>query len=354
LNFDINNDGISDETNIQGRFLSENELNFTNEKPYVIYGYAGVANNNILSIDKGARVHFHSNSGIIVTSGGSIQVNGEYSQDQETLENEVIFEGDRLESSFENIPGQWGTIWLFSGSVNNIINYSTIKNSTIGIYTEDQLNTNNNQLIINNSKIYNSSNFGIFAKSSSVTASNLVINKSGQSSFAATYGGEYDLTHCTITNFWNNSFRQFPSLLITNYWIDSDGEILNNSNLNFNISNSIISGNENIEFLVEQYDDTNLNFKFKNCMIKFNDFNDIFTGQGNYNFSNLEKYENIFLNLNADFKNEYNNELFILQNSEVINLADEILAAIYPLDILNINRENSPDLGAYQHITIND
>ena len=89
-------------------------------------------------------------------------------------------------------------------------------------------------------------------------------------------------------------------------------------------------------------------------MIKFNDFNDIFTGQGNYNFSNLEKYENIFLNLNADFKNEYNNELFILQNSEVINLADEILAAIYPLDILNINRENSPDLGAYQHITIND
>ncbi|MBC8398304.1 MAG: hypothetical protein H8E16_14545, partial [Flavobacteriales bacterium] len=41
LNFDINNDGISDETNIQGRFLSENELNFTNEKPYVIYGYAG-------------------------------------------------------------------------------------------------------------------------------------------------------------------------------------------------------------------------------------------------------------------------------------------------------------------------
>ena len=35
LNFDINNDGISDETNIQGRFLSENELNFTNEKPII-------------------------------------------------------------------------------------------------------------------------------------------------------------------------------------------------------------------------------------------------------------------------------------------------------------------------------
>ena len=158
----------------------------------------------------------------------------------------------------------------------------------------------------------------------------------------------------TITNFWNNSFRQFPSLLINNYWIDNDGEILNNSNLSFNITNSIISGNENIEFLVEQFDDTNLNFKFKNCMIKFNDYNDIFTGQDNYDFSNSEKYENLFLNLNADFKNEYGNELFILQNSEVINLGDEDLAAIYPLDILNINRENSPDLGAYQYIIIDD
>ena len=114
------------------------------------------------------------------------------------------------------------------------------------------------------------------------------------------------------------------------------------------------TGNENIEFLIEQFDDSNLNFKFKNCMMKFNDYNDIFTGQNNYDFLNLEKYENIYLNLNTDFKNEYNNELFILQNSEVINLGDQQLAAIYPLDLLNINRENSPDLGAYQHVIIED
>jgi len=354
LDFDTNNDGVSEETNIQGRFLSDDELNFTNEKPYVIYGYAGVASNNILTVDKGARIHFHSNSGILVTGGGSIQVNGQFSENQEAMENEVIFEGDRLETNFENNPGQWGTIWLYKGSVNNTVNFATIKNSTIGIYAENQLNDNNNQLIINNSKIYNSSNFGILAKSSSITASNLVINKSGQSSFAATYGGNYNLTHCTITNFWNNSFRQFPSLLVNNYWIDNDGEILNNPNLIFNISNSIISGNENIEFLIEQYDDSALNFKFKNCMIKFNDFNDIFTGESNYDFSNINKYDNIYLNLNTDFKNEYNNELFILQNSEVINLGNQQEAMIFPYDLLNINRINSPDLGAYQHILIDD
>ena len=116
----------------------------------------------------------------------------------------------------------------------------------------------------------------------------------------------------------------------------------------------LIDGKKSIEFLIEQFDDSNLNFKFKNCMMKFNDYNDIFTGQNNYDFLNLEKYENIYLNLNTDFKNEYNNELFILQNSEVINLGDQQLAAIYPLDLLNINRENSPDLGAYQHVIIED
>ena len=53
---------------------------------------------------------------------------------KELLENEVIFEGDRLEPIFEDVPGQWGTIWLFDGSVNNEINYTTIKNSSIGLY----------------------------------------------------------------------------------------------------------------------------------------------------------------------------------------------------------------------------
>jgi hypothetical protein len=141
---------------------------------------------------------------------------------------------------------------------------------------------------------------------------------------------------------------------VNNYWIDNNGEILNNPNLNFNISNSIIYGNENIEFLVEQFDDTNLNFKFQNCLVKFNDINNNLSNEINYDFSNINNYENIYFNLNPDFKNGYNNELFILQNSEAINLGNSQQALLFPLDILNINRVDSPDLGAYQHIIIND
>lgn len=54
LTFDIDGDGDDDETSIQGRFLTDSELNFTNEKPYVIYGYAAVDEGKTLNIEAGA------------------------------------------------------------------------------------------------------------------------------------------------------------------------------------------------------------------------------------------------------------------------------------------------------------
>ena len=92
---------MDDETTLQGRFLEHEEFTFTNEKPYVIYGYAGVNNGQTLTMEAGTRVHFHADSGIIVTNGGTLNINGELSTDPEALENEVILEGDRLEPLFK-------------------------------------------------------------------------------------------------------------------------------------------------------------------------------------------------------------------------------------------------------------
>jgi len=108
------------------------------------------------------------------------------STDDELLENEIIFEGDRLEPGFSEVPGQWQTIWLFSGSTDNKFDYTTIKNSTVGILVDGNQD-DSSKLQINNSQIYNSSNFGVLGRATAITAENLVINKSGQSSFAATY-----------------------------------------------------------------------------------------------------------------------------------------------------------------------
>ena len=73
-----------------------------------------------------------------------------------------------------------------------------------------------------------------------------------------------------------------------------------------------------------------------------------------YDFSNNLHYENLFQNLSPGFINAVNNDLRINQNSEIIGLGSLEFATQTPFDILNNNRTDSPDLGAYQHIIIED
>lgn len=348
LTFDVDGDGTPDQTGLQGRFLEDDELTFTNEKPYVIYGFAAVDEGDVLTIEAGARVHFHANSGLLVTNNASLKVNGELSSDQDLLENEVIFQGDRLEPLYKDIPGQWSTIYLFNGSVDNDINFATIKNSTVGILCELNQDAPNDKLTIRNSKIYNSSNFGILARASSVRAENLVINNSGQSSFAGTLGGKYNFTHCTLVNYWDTSFRQFPSVLLNNFIINEDNSVITNNLEEANFNNCIIYGNDNAEIDVSGDPSSDLEFKFTNCLIRFQ------VSQNPFNFNDGINFENITLNQNPDFKMPFENDLRLNENSEARNEGNSIFAAQVPFDILNNPRSPEIDLGAYQFVPSED
>ncbi|OUR95060.1 hypothetical protein A9Q87_00525 [Flavobacteriales bacterium 34_180_T64] len=348
LSFDADGDGTPDETSIQGRFLTDAELTFTNEKPYVIYGYAAVDEGKTLEIEAGARVHFHANSGLLITNTASLEINGAYSNDQELLENEVILEGDRLEPLFEDVPGQWGTIWLFNGSQNNSINYATIKNATIGILSEGNQAAVNDKLTITNSQIYNSSNFGILGRATSITGENVVINNSGQSSFAGTAGGKYNFTHCTLANYWNTSFRQFPSVLLNNYVLDENNNATPNNLIAANFNNCIIYGNDNTELFLDENSNAEFNYMFTNVLLRYQSSNNPI------DFDDPLHFANILLESNPDFKDGFENMLMIGDNSDAINQGDLIIAGQVPLDILTVDRTVSPDLGAYQHTTFED
>jgi hypothetical protein len=39
--------------------VNGNELQFNNNKPYVIYGYAAIPSNKTATFEAGTRVHFH-------------------------------------------------------------------------------------------------------------------------------------------------------------------------------------------------------------------------------------------------------------------------------------------------------
>ncbi|SDS97484.1 hypothetical protein [Winogradskyella sediminis] len=353
LSFDVDGDGTPDETTLEGRFLTDDELTFTNEKPYVIYGYAGVGSGKTLTMEAGARVHFHADSGIIVTDNASLQINGALSTDQETLENEVILEGDRLEPLYEDIPGQWGTIWLYNGSENNTINYATIKNATIGVLSEGNQNAPTDKLTITNTQIYNVSSFGILGRATSIRAENLVINNAGQSSFAGTYGGKYNVTHSTIANYWNSSFREYPALLINDYILDENNTIFTNDLTEANFNNCIIYGNDNPEFILENEGDV-FNYKFTNCLLRFNDNN--LQGNGNYNFDDTAFYIDNVFNENPDFEDPYESLMKIGEDSSAKGIGSATYSNLVLNDILGASRIDSGsfDAGAYNFSTFED
>ena len=350
LVFDVDGDGVDDETNVQGRFLEDSELTLTNEKPYVVYGYAAVESGKTLEINPGARIHFHAKSGLLITENASLHINGLPSLDAEVLENEVIIQGDRLEPLYEDIPGQWEAIWLLNGSTNNRINHATIKNGTVGILSDGNQD-DPTKLTLTNSQIYNSSNFGVLGRGTSINAENVVLNNSGISSFAGTYGGNYNVTHCTIANYWSNSFRQFPALLLNNFIVDSENTIFTNPLETANFTNCIIYGNDNPELLLEKDPSDVFNFKFTNSLILFDDPTEFYS-EAQYDFSNTDHFENVIFNNDPEFLDPSKNQLNIPFGSPAE--AAGISSGNLNVDLTNTPRTSPPDLGAYNAAEFED
>ena len=330
-------------TTIKGRFLEDSELTITNTKPTVIYGYAAVSANKTLTINAGSQIYFHTNSGLIIDKEATLHVNG-------TLSEKVTFQGDRLENSFSKVPGQWGTIWMRAGSKNNEIKHAQIRNGIIGILIDSLGSDTSPTLKLENSEIYNNSNFGILARETNIEAHNIVVGSAGQASLAATVGGTYNFTHSTFANFWNNGIRQLPAVLVNNFFvfIDANGnETTATRDLNAaNFTNCIFDGNNNIEFLLDKVDGSAFNYSIQNCLISFNDSNNSFDDNAEMDFNN-PNYQNIILNGTADFRNNQNEDFIIGENSSARSNA---IPTPFTQDLLGVDRTTNPAIGAYQHI----
>lgn len=287
------------------------EYHWKNDKPYVVYGYALVPNNETLNVDAGARIHFHANSGLIIAKNATLKINGAAPSDHnpENLTNEVIFEGDRLEPSFADVPGQWGTILFYSTKTDNLINHLTLKNATVGVLMQNlALFTDDDKpnLTIENSQIYNCSNVGILARKSILTGKNLVLNSCGQSSLACIFGGNYNFTHCTFNNNWNSSKQ--VAVLLNNY-LETDNTLYVSDLIASNFNNCIIYGSNQIEMILDKKTEGGaaFNYQFNHCLIKFNNIGNQFTNNPLYAFTSTGPTSN------------YNNSCYIATNSSLFN-----------------------------------
>lgn len=341
-------------TRVPGFLLADDELRFTNEKPYVIYGYAAVGATKKLIIDAGARIHFHTDSGLLVQDGGSIAINGKLSEDQELLEGEVIFEGDRLEPAFAEISGQWGIFWLARGSVNNTIEYLTVKNGTVGLFVEGDGDLQSPTVQLSNTRLFNNANHNLWASNAHIVGSNLVLGGAGASSLYLSHGGNYSFTHATVANFWNRGFRGGTALEISNAGPLGGSGGLGGDLERASFRNCIIDGNSPFELLLTQNGDRSFRYDFSHCLIKFNDFSNQFEDNPLYDFLDTSRYTNVRLQFDSDFRFPARNDFRIGPTSDAVEGASARFSQEVPLDILGIERQPNPHLGSYQATGQND
>jgi hypothetical protein len=330
-------------TTIKGRFLTDAELTITNTKPTVIYGYAAVPSNKTLTIEAGSKIYFHNNSGLIIDEKATLKVNG-------TLAEKVVFESDRLEFGFSQVPGQWGTIWMRAGSKDNEIHHAQIKNGIIGILIDSIGSNTTPTLKLQNTEIYNHSNFGVLARETNIEGHNVVIGSAGEASLAATIGGTYNFTHSTFANYWNSGIRQLPAVLINNFFTyDNNGqEAVETRDLKAaNFTNCIFEGNNNFELFLDKQEGSLFNYSISNCLINYNPSSETLNNNSEMDFTNTSFYQNIILNANVNFRNSQDGDFIIGEDSGAINNAK---TTSFSLDILGVDRTTNPDIGAYQHI----
>lgn len=309
------------------------KIPWKNDKPHVLYGNVVVDSDSILIIKENTRIHLHKNSVLWVYEGGTLKVEG-------TLGNPVTFQGDRLEQSYKEIPGQWGKIWLSAGSKNNEINHAIIKNGVVGIHVDTTAaNPIQPTLKIENTIIKNMSAAGVFAQGSWVTAENCVIGNCGQYAVVFNIGGNYDFRHCTIGNYWNYSTRNTTSIVLNNWYEDINHQTQPRDLVKAYFGNCIIYGSVAEEILLDNKPGALFNYKFDNCLLKTQ-----------LNTSDPNFYANCIINSDPAFADVSKNDYQLNSGSAAINKGLMSIAQYIPFDILRHNRTNdvAPDMGAYE------
>ncbi|MDX1666651.1 MAG: hypothetical protein R3350_05465, partial [Saprospiraceae bacterium] len=249
------------------------EINWDDPKPYVIYGELFI-DSCIVNIPAGTRIHIHGgvarnelfglfNDGILyVLQNGRIRVRG-------TDENPVIIQGDRLEDSFRDEPGQYQGIILGKGSRGNLIENAIIKNGIFGVYVDSAAS-----LTLRKTQLFNTSSSGLIGFHSSIKAENVLVYNNASTSVQLIHGGDYSFYYTTLASYGVNA----SALSLSNFFCYDDPfrcQVRRDHRLNAKFVNSIIFGTRDDELSLSDItggsNERMFNVEFENCIVRVKD-----------------------------------------------------------------------------------
>ena len=324
-------------------------VDLPNDKPHVIFGFLMIDSATTLNIPAGTQLHFYDQSGLWAYRGSTLNVNGQ-------LGNEVVFQGTRLESAFDDLPGQWDRIILNEGPVDHQINNTIIKNAFIGIQAEEFYLDGIPELASNKVKIYNtiiknSQGLGMLVRNHNILADNVLVTNSGNVLVGIQGAGVHRFRHSTIANYWPSS-RSDESLLMSNYFYlptAGGGQLEVTGDLDVKFDNSIIYGTSDEELSTDSTVSAQFKYEFNYCVLK--------TMKDTLDPGLIGKFNNIILNPNRPnsnfifdplFEDPYNNDFLLNDSSRAIDQGSFILMDTLTTDLKGDARDNLPDMGSYE------
>ncbi len=314
-------------------------------KPYVIYGRLIVQNCELV-IPAGTSIYVHGgivsnelgifNDGlIIVDASGKINIFGEEGSP-------VTIQGDRLESEFEDVKGQWAGIRITDNSKGNEFHYTQIKNSVVGVRVDSAA-----ELTLRNSIIGNTSNSGLIGIHASIQATNTLIHSNTGSGLQLVYGGDYDFKYCTVASYENQS----EALALTNY-LCTDPLCLEPPRVfstSASFTNCIFSGFSSDEIFLDDISDGMdpdlFEYSFDHSIVRVDELLE------------SDRFPNFFDNCDNCLNINSNDTLFVsiqdrdfhLDSLSIAEMKARPLAGL-SFDIEGNARDNStPDIGCYEY-----
>lgn len=323
-------------------------------RPYLIYDSLVVGKDATLTLDPGVCLLFHDSVSLAVH--GQLVAEG-------TLEQPILFRGDRLDRMFtnflyDNTTNRWGGIHFYGESHDNVMTQCDVHSGDYGIRCDSALvlDIEHPTLMLQDCVVHNVGGDGLAAQDCYVQA----IGTQFSNTLGATVslvGGAYTFLHCTIAQFYPWSADRSYALYLANNVGSEEADYRHLYWAYF--LNCVITGyaEDVIQGNIAENQDYKCDYLFQNSFLR-----------------TVESKDSVrFVNVIYDLKDEKNDPerlvgsenfvLFETKNiqydftpdslSRIRGMADPELTRQYcPLDRRGRDRmvEGKPDAGAYQFV----